>query len=116
MHHHCFTNFRRRHGACPSCSQDWPREAKEKPLLPVGEGAVRDGDDGKRRVRIKSTPDASEDDDEAIEDEPTATQSRRTSQRTGKGKASVNESMDTDEDEEDYTPEPSQTRRRSSRK
>jgi hypothetical protein len=115
MHHHCFANFRRRHGVCPSCSQDWPREAKEKPLLPVGEGAVRDGDDGKRQVRFRSTPDASEDDEAVEEDEPTATQPKRMSQRTGRGKASVNESMDTDEGE-DYTPEPSQTRRRSSRK
>lgn len=115
MHHHCFTNFRRRHNACPSCSQDWPREAHEKPLLPVGEGAVRDGDDGKRRARIRST-ETSEDEEPTEEDEPANTQTQRKSQRTKKGKAPVNESMDMDEDEENGTPEASQKRRRSSKK
>ena len=115
MHYHCFANFRRRHSACPSCSQDWPREAHEKPLLPVGEGAARAGDDGKRRARIRST-EASEDDD-PTEDEPTATQTQRKSQRTKKGKTLVNESMVIDEDEdENGTPEASQKRRRSSKK
>jgi len=116
MHHHCFANFRRRHSACPSCSQDWPREAHEKPLLPVGEGAVRAGDDGKRRARIKST-EASEDDEPTEEDEPTIAQTQRKSQRTKKGKAPVNESMDMDEDEDGTgMPEASQKRRRSSKK
>ncbi|KAF8231304.1 hypothetical protein L208DRAFT_72990 [Tricholoma matsutake] len=114
MHHHCFINFRRRHSVCPSCGQDWPSEAHEKPLLPVGEGAVRDGDDGRRRVRIRST-EASED-DEPTEDEPTSTQLQRKSQRSKNGKALVNESMVMDEDEENGTPEASQKRRRSSRK
>jgi non-structural maintenance of chromosomes element 1 len=114
MHYHCFANFRRRHSACPSCSQDWPREAHEKPLLPVGEGAVRDGDDGKRRARARST-EASDDDELTEEDEPASTQPQRKSQRVKKGKAPVNESMDEDEDE-NGTPETSQKRRRSSRK
>ena len=115
MHHHCFANFRRRHSACPSCSQDWPREAHEKPLVPVGEGAARDGDDGKRRARIKSTQ-ASEDEEPTEEDEP---QTQRKSQRTKKGKAPVNESMDMYEDndeDEDGMPEASQTKHRSSKK
>ncbi|KAF9005578.1 Nse1 non-SMC component of SMC5-6 complex-domain-containing protein [Cyathus striatus] len=67
MHFHCFSNYRRRHGVCPSCGKDWPREAKDKPLIPVGEDAVKDGDEGKRRVRIRSADPS--DDDNGEEDE-----------------------------------------------
>ena len=110
MHYHCCSGFRKRHTACPSCSQNWP---KDDPLIPVGEGAVRDGDDRKRRTRIRSA-EASED-DEPSEDEPAVGQSQRKSQRARKGKAPVHESMNEDE-EQQVTPDASQRRRRNSRK
>jgi len=114
MHYHCFTNFRRHHSACPACGQDWPREAHEKPLVPVGENAVRDGDDGRRRVRIRSA-ESSDEDEHTDEDEPAPSQSQRKSQKTKRNKAAENEIIAMDGGD-DGTPKTSLTRRRNSRK
>jgi len=110
MHYHCFKVFRRQNSTCPACKHDWPQEADAKPLVPVGEGAVKDGqDEGRRRVRRKDTPEGS--DDEEINDEepsqPTQTQTQKNSKKMGRPSAS----MEVDDDEEeDYAP-----RRRSGR-
>jgi hypothetical protein len=68
-------------------------------------------------VRTRST-EASEDDESTEEDHdgPASTQPQRKSQRTKKGKAPIDESIDMDEDEENVTPEVSQKRRRSSKR
>ena len=49
MHLHCFNSYRKRNNGCPSCSQDWPRDVKDKKLVPVGEEAAKEGD-GVNRV------------------------------------------------------------------
>ncbi|KAF8921416.1 Nse1 non-SMC component of SMC5-6 complex-domain-containing protein [Mucidula mucida] len=54
LHLHCFKNVRTRRGTCPSCSIDWPRNANDQPLIPIGENAARDGDERTRRVETKS--------------------------------------------------------------
>ncbi|KAF5381065.1 hypothetical protein D9615_003893 [Tricholomella constricta] len=120
MHYHCFTTFRRRHNACPSCRSEWPATHSEKPLIPVGEAAARDGDDARRRARSEAT-DEDEDDEEAGEEELRNTRSQprtQRSQRTRKSKAAQDESMD--ENEETGEPvkqeKPAQPTRRSSRK
>ncbi|ESK96836.1 non-structural maintenance of chromosomes element 1-like protein [Moniliophthora roreri MCA 2997] len=104
MHFHCFKTFRRHKGECPTCQIEWPREATESPLIPVGEDAVRDGEDGKRRVRARTMSD--EDTDEDMEDpsqgqtqlsQPSRTQKGRKSKGKGKGRKTV---VDEDEDED----------------
>jgi len=65
LHYHCFTNFRRRHSACLQCGKEWPPNAKDKPLIPIGEDAARDGDDGRRRVRIRSAEQSEEETEES---------------------------------------------------
>ncbi|KAL0946997.1 hypothetical protein HGRIS_013142 [Hohenbuehelia grisea] len=87
MHFHCFATYRRQKGTCPDCTTDWPREATDGGLIPIGEGAARDGQDAKRRVRVRSVDTSDDDSDEGDaegedEDEPAATQ----------------QSMDVDED------------------
>jgi non-structural maintenance of chromosomes element 1 len=54
MHMHCFAVHRRHHATCPQCAQQWPQQVVA-PLLPVGEGAAKDGvADERRRIRKKS--------------------------------------------------------------
>jgi hypothetical protein len=95
---------------------EWPRDPTEKPLIPVGEGAVRPGEDGKRRVRMKDPEESDEDemmDDEEVFNTPAQSRTQR-SQRASKSKTPM------DVDEEDEEPEipamSSQPKRRSSRK
>jgi hypothetical protein len=100
MHYHCFKRFRRQNSTCPACKQDWPQEADAKPLVPVGEGAVKDGqDEGRRRVRRKDTPDEDEmeDDDEPSQPSP-PTQTHTQKKKTRRANAV---SMDANDDEED---------------
>lgn len=115
LHYHCFATYRRRQHSCPSCSKEWPREAKEKPLVPVGEDAAKDGDDGKRRVRLRSAEPSDDEEDTVDEDEqpsqsqaPSGSKNKRRPSR--KTKPQPDESMDIDEDEADATP-PQRNRR-----
>ncbi|KAJ3915764.1 Nse1 non-SMC component of SMC5-6 complex-domain-containing protein [Lentinula edodes] len=120
MHYHCFKAYRRRKSACPVCSLDWPQNVTDDGLLPVGELAIRDGDDGIRQTR--DTVDS--DDDEEMEDEPTQTETKsrqpQRSQAGKKGKSKkknddseeeADEKDETDEEEAEATP----PRRRSTR-
>ena len=113
MHYHCFKRFRRQNSTCPACKHDWPQEPDAKPLIPVGEGAVKDGqDEGRRRVRRKDTPEGSNGEDEMDDDEPSQpsqpTQTQTQKKKSGRQNAA---SMDVDDDEvDDYAP-----RRRSGR-
>ncbi|KAF8078023.1 hypothetical protein FPV67DRAFT_1557445 [Lyophyllum atratum] len=118
LHYHCFATFRRRQNTCPSCSIAWPATHTEAPLIPVGEGAARDGDDVKRRARSEASDDEEEPTDE---EEPRGTKSQqKRSQRARKGKAAQHETMDVDDDEFEDEPvkteKASQPTRRSSRK
>ncbi|KAF8902062.1 hypothetical protein CPB84DRAFT_1776495 [Gymnopilus junonius] len=95
LHFHCFATYRRRHQACPSCNQDWPRDARSKPLIPVGEDAARDGDERKRREKVPS--------DESSQDEgeqPSQTPPKKGVRFQGAKKQQPrDDSMEVDEDE-----------------
>jgi len=128
MHYHCFTTFRRHHNSCPACNKDWPREATEKPLVPVGEAAAKEGqEDGKRRVRIKSVEASDQEDEDELRDENEPSQATQSQPKTqwsqrnkrGKAPADVNMNGDSEDDgghEGDNPPKKSQAKRRSSRR
>ncbi|KDR81537.1 hypothetical protein GALMADRAFT_60342 [Galerina marginata CBS 339.88] len=100
LHFHCFNNYRRRHSGCPSCNIDWPREAKDKPLMPVGEDAAREGDDRKRRTRAENSDEDSSDEGE----QPSQTQDtppKKGARRQTKKKVERDNSMEVDEDDDE---------------
>ncbi|KAN0076986.1 Nse1 non-SMC component of SMC5-6 complex domain containing protein [Tylopilus felleus] len=116
VHYHCFRKMRARRGQCPSCGSDWPQEATS--LNPVGEAAVKDGQDESRRTRRSTTASDEEEDEEEMrmeEEEDAEPSQPKQSQRRGKKKVVIAE--DEDEDEEDEAPRRSQAngRRRSTR-
>ncbi|KAJ7774760.1 Nse1 non-SMC component of SMC5-6 complex-domain-containing protein [Mycena metata] len=94
MHYSCFTKYTRTRHQCTSCTKDWP--ADPDGMSPIGEGAVRDGEDGKRRVR-KSVD--SDDENDESDEEPS--QPRTQQSRKGKGKKKAADDMDVDEEEEE---------------
>ncbi|KAJ7046719.1 Nse1 non-SMC component of SMC5-6 complex-domain-containing protein [Mycena alexandri] len=95
MHYSCFTKYIRTRRQCTSCTKDWPADPDGMP--PIGEGAVRDGEDGKRRIR--KSVDSDEEDEGSDDDEPS--QPRTQQSRKGKGKKKAADDMDVDEEEED---------------
>ncbi|KAJ3798711.1 Nse1 non-SMC component of SMC5-6 complex-domain-containing protein [Lentinula aff. detonsa] len=99
MHYHCFETYRRRHPNCPACSLNWPQNVTDNGLLPVGELAIRDGDDGSRQTR--GSPDS--DSDEEMEDEPshTQTKSRQTQRSQAAKKTGKSRNVDSEEESED---------------
>jgi hypothetical protein len=128
LHYHCCRKYRSRNAKCPACSQDWPQDPKN--MTPVGEEAIKDGQDEGRRVRRRGTEDPSDEEDEeemeveSSQPSQTQTQSQRKSKGRGKGKgkqkkAPVDMDVDEDEDEEDEEEAPQQTqgngRRRTTR-
>ncbi|RPD80190.1 hypothetical protein L226DRAFT_550275 [Lentinus tigrinus ALCF2SS1-7] len=132
MHTHCFNNYRRRNHQCPACKEDWTAGNNLNKLRPVGEAAFKDGQDqGRRRVRRKSTEEqedadaegeeADEKNDEVeVEPEPSQTQPNGKGKGKGKGKEKMtrDESMevDDDKDEDGEDSPPPRTRRKSSRR
>lgn len=127
LHQHCLATYRRRNAACPTCGCSWADGDAAK-LLPVGEDAVKEGqDDGRRRTRRQDSDDEDADDDEDVEgevdydaEEPTQSQSTQSQPRTQKKgrKGARAKAVDSDEEEEEV-PEPSQRTqgaRRSSRR
>ncbi|EPQ58234.1 hypothetical protein GLOTRDRAFT_35587 [Gloeophyllum trabeum ATCC 11539] len=109
LHGHCFNNYKRVHSTCPSCNESWTSGTKK--IVPVGEGAVKDGQDFARRVRKKQTEEASdeeEDEDAEGSHEPSQTQgpsqaqsqSQKTAGKKGRAKATdaPDNSMDVDEE------------------
>ncbi|KAF7363384.1 Non-structural maintenance of chromosomes element 1 [Mycena sanguinolenta] len=122
MHFHCFIKYTSRNRKCPTCASDWPG-TDPKNMGPVGEGAVRDGDDGKRRVRksVENSDDDEEEENEEMDDEPSQpTQPRTQRSRKAKGKPAANESMEVDEEQDEAedsdTPVKTQGKRRVSRR
>ncbi|KAH7915014.1 Nse1 non-SMC component of SMC5-6 complex-domain-containing protein [Hygrophoropsis aurantiaca] len=114
LHDHCFNTFRRHNSKCPTCSQDWPQ--KDDGLVPVGEGAAKDGQDEGRRARRKSTAEDSDEDEPDMQmDEDEPSQPAATQSKTRGRKKKVVESDDDEDDE--VTPQKSQPdgRRRSGR-
>ncbi|KAK7466996.1 hypothetical protein VKT23_004059 [Stygiomarasmius scandens] len=125
LHFHCFNLYRRRNSACPTCKIEWPRQATDDPLTAVGEAAVRDGDDGKRRVKARRT-NGDEDEDEEMEadsSQPSQPSQPARSQRNKRGskKKAVADSDEEEDEEEEDEEVPTQEdspppRRRSSRR
>ncbi|KAJ7273649.1 Nse1 non-SMC component of SMC5-6 complex-domain-containing protein [Mycena haematopus] len=117
MHYHCFTKYASRSRKCTTCNSDWPG-ADPKNMAPVGEGAVRDGDDGKRRARKSvENSDDDEEDNEDMDDEPSQPRTQHGRKTKGKG---GNESMEVDEEEDEAehsdTPVKTQGKRRVARR
>ncbi|PPQ63097.1 hypothetical protein CVT24_005952 [Panaeolus cyanescens] len=117
MHTPCFTRFRRDREICPSCGVAWPREPREKPLVPIGEEAARKEDDLQRRKRAQQSDEDEDDDDD---NEPPATQEVSDddggpSQKTS-GRLRKKATADDDDDEDDASPQPSQTQKTRSRR
>lgn len=102
LHLHCFSKYRRTNTACPSCKKDWPREAKDKPLKPVGEGAAREGDERRRRAQTQDPSDEEDHEEEPSQETPKKKGGRRQTKRNVK----FDESMEVDSEEEST---PSQT-------
>ncbi|KAK7043597.1 hypothetical protein VNI00_008208 [Paramarasmius palmivorus] len=110
MHFSCFRTYRnqdrQRGKQCSTCKIDWPQEAED--MTPVGEAAVRDGEDGRRRVRARTASDGEDTDRDMEGLSQNGTQpsqpSRTQKSRKGKGKGKkmvVDEAEDEDEDEDD---------------
>ncbi|KAI6005524.1 Nse1 non-SMC component of SMC5-6 complex-domain-containing protein [Pisolithus albus] len=116
MHNHCFRKLPAKQArSCPTCQCDWPQDRKT--LRPVGEAAIRDGQDEGRRRRRKSTAEASDEEDEEDsrmdEDVPSQSQPRR---RRTRGAAAMEvdegEEEGQDDEEEEELLQPSRTKSR----
>jgi len=110
LHQHCFKKFRQRTPICPSCQKDWPEDIKL--MVPIGEEAMKDGQDEGRRIRRKSTAedsDEEEEEEEEEEDEPSQPASTQKKARVNK-KQPLQVSDDDEDDEEEVEEAP--TRRR----
>lgn len=117
MHRHCLVKFRRQKNSCPSCNSAWPQDAKDKQLLPVGEDAAKEGQDGKRQTRVRSTEQSEEEDAESEEDpEPSQDLTPQNNARKGrKNPVRANSSMEVDPAEDGEASQPQKTQRRSRR-
>ncbi|KJA27517.1 hypothetical protein HYPSUDRAFT_130943 [Hypholoma sublateritium FD-334 SS-4] len=114
MHLHCFNTFRKRNNGCPSCGNDWPRDVRDKKLVPVGEEAAKEGDDRRRHVRLAE----GEGSDEEEEEEPLTQDSPPKKAARGKGKqraAEREDSMDAEDDDESQSTQPTQSTQRTRR-
>jgi non-structural maintenance of chromosomes element 1 len=117
MHRHCLVKFRRQKNSCPSCNNAWPQDDKDKQLLPVGEDAAREGQDGKRQTRMRSTEQSEDEDVESAEDpEPSQNLTPQNNARKGKkNPVRSNNSMEVDPAENVEASQPQKTRRSSRR-
>ncbi|KAL4068033.1 Nse1 non-SMC component of SMC5-6 complex-domain-containing protein [Scleroderma yunnanense] len=110
MHQQCFMKFRAQKSQCPTCQCAWPQDVNA--LRPIGERAIKDGQNEGRRRRKSTSEEASdsEREDENNEDEPEPPQPRRTQK-----KKDVEMEVD-DVDEEDDDDDEEQPMRRSGRR
>ncbi|KAH9951923.1 Nse1 non-SMC component of SMC5-6 complex-domain-containing protein [Amylocystis lapponica] len=107
MHDRCFQTYRRHNQKCPTCDGNWSTDANTKKLIPIGERAFKEGQEGRRRIRRQNTADSDEgegdaegeDDDEAEPSQPSQP-SQSQAKKKGKKKATqpVDDSMDVDEE------------------
>jgi non-structural maintenance of chromosomes element 1 len=126
MHNHCLKAFVKRNNTCPACQVSWDEAGRAK-LRPVGEGAVKDGQDEHRRTREVDEDEEEEEEEEEAEvdyeaeepsqSQPSQSQPSRSSQRKGKARQVVVDDDDDDDDamEEDVKPSQTQGRRKSQR-
>ncbi|KAI0807463.1 Nse1 non-SMC component of SMC5-6 complex-domain-containing protein [Fomes fomentarius] len=122
LHNHCFNNYRRRNHACPACKEDWTSGNNLSKLRPVGEAAFKEGQEGRRRVRRKSTEEQEDDEDgeDDADGEPDPSQSQQIKKEPngkgkGKKKATRKDSVDDDEDGDEDAPPRTQKRKSSHR-
>jgi len=116
MHHHCLARFRRQRNTCPSCNKAWPQDAKDKQLLPVGEDAAKDGQDGKRQTRARNAEQTDEEDAENEEDpEPSQESIPQKDARNSKKKPVRDGSMEVDSAVDADASQPQKPRRSSRR-
>ncbi|KAJ7219212.1 Nse1 non-SMC component of SMC5-6 complex-domain-containing protein [Mycena pura] len=111
MHFHCFTKYSARSRQCTTCKKDWPPNPES--MTAVGEAALRDGEDGKRRVR-RPVEDSDEEEDtggDNDDDEPS-----QPSQPDRKSKSHQEANMDVDEDDDEEDSDTPVKRTRGSRK
>lgn len=109
MHRHCLVKFRRQKNSCPSCNNAWPQDAKDKQLLPVGEDAAKEGQDGKRQTRMRSTEQSDEDAESEEDPEPSQDPTPQNNSQKGRKKpARANSSMEVDPAEDVEASQPSQ--------
>ncbi|KAH7889285.1 Nse1 non-SMC component of SMC5-6 complex-domain-containing protein [Phlebopus sp. FC_14] len=115
MHRHCFTKLRARHARtqCPACSSDWQQDGKN--LIPVGEAAIKDGQDQGRRVHRRSVAEPSDEEgDEGLymngDESSQPSQPKRRGKQKKKAAAA---DMDVDEDEADEEVEEKEAPRKS---
>ena len=113
MHHHCLARYRRQKNSCPSCNKAWPQDARDKQLLPVGEDAAKDGQDGKRQTRIRSAEQSENEDGEGEDSQPSREPTPQNNPRRGRKRA--NDSMETDSAEDANANQPQRIRRSSRR-
>ena len=119
MHRHCLVKFRRQKNSCPSCNNAWPQDAKDKQLLPVGEDAAKEGQDGKRQTRMRSAEQSDNDAESEEDQEPSQGFTQQSNSQKGRKKpVQANNSMEVDSAEEVEASQPSQPQRtrRSSRR
>lgn len=115
MHRHCLVKFRRQKNSCPSCNNAWPQDAKDKQLLPVGEDAAKEGQDGKRQTRMRSTEHSDDAESEEDQEPSQVTTQQSNSQKGRKKPVRANSSMEVDSAEEVEASQPQRTRRSSRR-
>ncbi|THH11828.1 hypothetical protein EW145_g397 [Phellinidium pouzarii] len=105
LHKHCCKNYRKSKSTCPACRRQWnvdENENEDEALRPIGEAAVKDGQDERRRTRHTSGGDGDDDGDidesyDMNQTQPSQTQSQSQSQsqmtqtqnKNGKGKKST---------------------------
>jgi len=116
MHRHCLAKFRRQKNSCPSCNNAWPQDARDKQLLPVGEDAAKEGQDGKRQTRMRSTEQSDEDGNSEEDPEPSQDPTPQNNTQKGKKKpVRANSIMEVDPAEDVEASQPQRTRRSSRR-
>ncbi|KAF5357780.1 hypothetical protein D9756_001638 [Leucocoprinus leucothites] len=126
MHPVCFKKYSKAHKTgtlpCKDCEQEWPRDINSEDFIPIGEKAVRKGEQ-EQRVRAGGGSDG-EDENEDYEDQgvdmesqsqsqPMQTQARKTSKSKGKqSKVTVENETDEDAPPATSTKRPRQSNRR----
>lgn len=118
MHAHCLATFRRSKASvvCPSCSKAWP---KDKPLIPVGEEAAKEGDDRKRRVQVEDADKSGAEEDEITQDLLPDSPPKKGGRLHRRKNNQQDDSMEVDNgnrEQEETQPTQTQTMRRSKRR
>ncbi|KAL5490279.1 hypothetical protein ACEPAI_5112 [Sanghuangporus weigelae] len=77
LHKHCYSHVRRRN-LCPKCQQEWGEDQSE--LIPIGEDAIKDDKQEKRRVRRSNGADEEEEPEDESQETSQAYQAQTQTQ------------------------------------